>query len=131
MYLLGIQVGCFLNRSGQYCMPCWDTEGFFISFSLVRQVDMSSLFVRLSTEKCCTDVAVILFWLAGSWRDSNLYTRFQSGFLSCIWIFLRIRLVFQSLENLPPANDVLFFFHTLKVHAQASRLFSLFSFSLK
>lgn len=66
MYLLGIQAGCFLNRSGQYCMPCWDTEGFFISFSLVRQVDMSSLFVRLSTEKCCTDVAVILCWLAGS-----------------------------------------------------------------
>lgn len=70
MYFLGIQVGCFLNTwvDNVVCLPGLQ-KVFSLFLSLVHEVDMSCLFIRLSTEKCCTNVVVILSSLG--WQDAK------------------------------------------------------------
>lgn len=93
-------------------MPGCDTEGVFISFSLVHRVDMSCLFIRLSTEKCCTNVAVTLSSL-GWQEDKETHVSmlvFSLDFFVAFECPLRVRLPFQGLGNPTPANDLFFFF---------------------
>lgn len=71
---------------------------------------MVCLFVRISTEKSCTDVAVILRSPGcRKLRGSDICACFLSGYLCHVWIFLKVRLVFLGIEN-PPLQTTFFFF---------------------